>query len=437
MNIRFTQYLLVIIFVFTALLSEAQQKKKIEFSGLDVINGLFYQPNTIAPYTGTAFEQHPNDKKKMEVPIKDGKPHGKITEWAPNGKKVYQAEYNMGTQINTEEQWYATGTKKLIVHYENGQPQGICTEWHKNGQKKSEGQFVNGKENGKHNWWYNDGSNDQIANYKNGVADGKIMQWHRNGKLRMEQTYRMGKKDGPQIEWYNNGNKKTEGNFENDKEAGTFLTWSKAGKLLAKQVFDAGKLIEDYNYRSGSVRTLEGFVQIFNGMESFCSIEVTGTGDKEVEDISEIVTTYIVDGMLLQFFTMPVAKFDAEMITDEQKLLEKYIANEKAYIEKEDSINIEVKQELMTTDDGKTMIYWHFDSPTKNDPKQKPRTVQTEHYISMLCNQEVLSIYTVVTNSDEATAPPTMIKRIAKNVTIAKERIDLNAIAHSAATLSD
>lgn len=436
MNIRLTPYLLIIVFVFTALLSEAQQKKKIEFSGLDVINGLFYQPNTIAPYTGTAFEQYPNDKKKMEVPIKDGKPHGKIIEWAPNGKKVYHAEYNMGTQMGTEEQWYATGAKKLIVHYENGQPQGICTEWHKNGQKKSEGQFVNGKENGKHNWWYNDGSNDQIANYKNGVADGKIMQWHRNGKKRMEQTYRMGKKDGPQVEWYSNGNKKTEGSFENDAAAGTFLTWSKAGKLLAKQVFDAGKLIEDYNYRSGSVRTLEGFVQVFNGMESFCSIEVTGTGDEEVEDISEIVTTYIVDGMLLQFFTMPVEKFDAEMITDEQKLLEKYITNEKAYIEKEDSINIEVKQELMTTDDGKTMIYWYFDSPTKNDAKQKPRTVQTEHYISMLCNKEVLSIYTVVTNSDEPAAPPAMIKRIAKNVTIAKERIDLNAIAQSA-TLSD
>ena len=39
---------------------QAQHKKKISFYELDIIRGLFFQPNTIDPYTGTALDKHPN-----------------------------------------------------------------------------------------------------------------------------------------------------------------------------------------------------------------------------------------------------------------------------------------------------------------------------------------------------------------------------------------
>ncbi len=76
--------------------AQAQQKKRINFYELDVIKGLYFQPNTIKPYSGTAFDKFPNGKKRMEMPIKDGKINGASKEWSDKGKKVLERNFTMG-----------------------------------------------------------------------------------------------------------------------------------------------------------------------------------------------------------------------------------------------------------------------------------------------------------------------------------------------------
>ena len=112
------------------------QKKKISTAELDQIRGLYYQRNTIGPFSGIAQEKHPNGKKKLQIPIKEGKLDGVAKEWAQDGTKIYEAQYVNGVQQGKETQWYATGKKKVELSYQNGEPEGICTEWHKNGPKK-------------------------------------------------------------------------------------------------------------------------------------------------------------------------------------------------------------------------------------------------------------------------------------------------------------
>ncbi|MEO1626618.1 MAG: toxin-antitoxin system YwqK family antitoxin [Bacteroidota bacterium] len=407
----------------------AQQKKKIRTSELDQINGLFYQPNTIAPYSGLAFEDFPNGKKKIRIPIKDGKIHGKTNEWAKNGKKVHESTYEKGIQMGTETHWYATGQKKLQVAYQNGKPEGKCMEWHKNGEKKSSGKYVNGLEEGEHTWWYPNGQIDQIIPYKNGKTDGLVRQFYNSGKSRIETNYSMGLRQGSMKEWYESGQQKQEGQFAKDQKDGTFLDWSRKGRLLRKQVFAQDDLKEDYNYRNGSIRSHNGYIQIFNELESFFRVDITGAN--EVAHIRSRELTYSVDGMFLEVFVRPLASIEpkeGKLPDEEQAVLEEFVRKEVAFIQEKTEFPIKVTSEFVEQADGLSYIHWQFVSPSSQDEKQKARTVQHEHYLTFLCHKQLLNLYGVVTNSDDPAAVVAMMKRIAQSTQLHKERIDLNQI---------
>ncbi len=403
------------------------QKNKIPYHLLDKQpNGLFYQRNTIAPFSGVAISENADGKKLMEVRFKDGKMHGDVKEWGKNGKKIFEATFENGVQVGKETQWYASGALKSEFNYVNGQFQGICTEWYKKKeQKRSQGLFKNGQEEGEHKWWYSTGEIDQIVFFKNGLAEGTVKNWHQNGKLKLESAYTSGKKNGLTTEWYDNGQKMTEANFTNDKEDGTVNFWSKKGYLEAIQEYKNGVLTKDINYRSGSIYTGKGYIQVYNGSESFYQVEITGKEKERPYDAKEII--YIVDGMLLQLITSPVSEF-AKTDKSESELLKEYSAFEEAYIEKMTASSIDIKSASGKTASGKEYLYWEFVSPSSKEKVQKARTIQEEHYLSVICNKQVLSLYAIVTNSDEPQDVKAMLKRIADTIKVDKNRIDLNAL---------
>ena len=407
--------------------SFAQQKKRIPYYELDVIKGLFFQPNTIDPYTGTAFEKFPNGKKKLEVPIKDGKIHGTTREWAQNGKKIFEATYENGVQVGKESQWYAIGKKKLEINYLNGKPDGICAEWYKNGKKLSEGVFKNGKEEGEHTWWFDNGNVDQKVFYKNGMAQGIVKNWFRSGELKLESEYKNGVQHGKTIEWYANGQKQSESFFKNGKEDGESSLWSKSGKLLREKTYTEGKLIKDKNYLSGSIYFGDGYAEVFNEMADFFYLKIIG---EKVDPRQGDEITYVVEGRLLQVYNKPIANYAEDGVSNisEIELLEKYIEKESEFIGAATDFEIEVKTENRKTASGKEYIYWSFISPQSKEEIQKPHTVQEEHYLSMICGSRVLSLFGVRTKNDRSNATPIMLQEIAETVTIEKERIDINAL---------
>ncbi len=423
------KWTLICLFTLLALTVQAQ-KNKILFYELDLIHEKFFQPNTIEPFSGTAYEEFPGGKKKMNVPIKAGKINGTVREWAQNGKKVYEANYVNGVQTGKEMQWYANGAKKLEISYQSGKAEGICTEWFKNGNKKSEGLFRNGGEEGEHQWWYDDGQKDQIVQYVNGLTEGTVNSWHQNGQQRLMSNYNAGKQHGEAKEWYANGQLKLESAYVDGLEHGEFQHWSPKGKLLGIKVYEKGKTMKDLNYRSGSIRINNGFIQVFNEQKSFFTLEIVGNAvsQRKNEDI-----TYAVDGKLLQLFNTAVINFhEKEAATlSEAELLQKFVDFESAYIQEMTKTAIEVQAKPMTTKAGKAYLYWQFVSPSSKDKEQKPRTVQQEHYISLVCGQRILSLYSVVTNSDEPQEIELLLKRLAEKVSVEKERIDLNSLARA------
>ncbi len=421
------KYLAVALTLLIPCLAQAQ-KKKIFFYELDLINGLFFKPNTIAPYSGLAYEEHPDGSKKMHVPIKDGKINGTVGEWERNGEKVYEAHYEMGVQTGTEKQWYANGAKKLVVSYANGQASGTCTEWFKNGIKKSEGLYTNGKEEGDHFWWYNTGEKDQQITYQYGKPQGKVRNWYRNGQLKLEKTFKDGVEDGPTTEYYENGQKKSSGHFVDGAPHGESRFWSKKGQLMGIQQFDNGTLVKDINYQSGNIRIKGGYLEVFNEMESFFTVKILG---EEVVHRKSFEIVYVVDGKLLQLIHNSVNLFAPDYMGSEtdKDLLDRFQTKESDYIREKTDSNIEVTTEWITTAAGQQVLHWWFASPSSKDEEQKLRTVQEEHYLSLICNKQVLSLYGIVTNSDKITDVVAMLRRVADNVTISPQRIDLNTVA--------
>ena len=418
--------ILALTFILTLQL-QAQHKKKISFYELDVIRGLFFQPNTVEPYTGTAIDKHPNGKKRLEIPIKKGKINGTSKEWAKNGKKIHETSYVNGIQNGKETHWYVVGQKKLEVNLVNGKAEGLCTEWYKNGNKKSEGNFINGKEEGEHKWWFNKGQIDQIVFYENGLAQGLVKNWYPSGKLRLESNYKNGLKDGVTIEWFEDEIKQSEGTFKEGKEDGVAFLWDKKGKLVKEDTYDFGKLIQSKNYLSGSVFKGDGYYEVFNGMKDFYLLEITGqkVSPRESKDI-----TYNVDGNLLQIFNRPITDWidDETNNKSEKELLEKYVELESKYITTITNFSIEPKKEWKKIGSNKTYLHWHFVSPSSKAKEQKPRTVQEEHYVSFIAGDRLVSLYSVVTNNDQPEEIQQLLHRIAKSLQIKKERIDLNAL---------
>ncbi len=406
----------------------SQHKKNIDWYELDVHHGKLFQPNTIAPYSGTAHEKFADGSKAKKVPIKDGKVHGTVEEWAMNGEKIAQLEYIMGTPQGMEKRWYESGKKKLEATYVNGVVDGVVTEWYKNGRKQSEGNFNQAIEEGDHTWWFNNGIKERMIPYKNGKASGLVKTWHFNGNKRLEGLFKEGLENGDFTEWFTNGTVSITGTYSMGKKNGIFKTYSKKGILLEQQTYDQGVLIEDLNYRSGNINWSSGYTQVFNGKESFYTVDITGPDVYPRASTQDII--YVVDRYFLQLLNTPVDLFQKTdlSVKDDQEILKNFVSFESKYIEEKSGKKIEVISKPGTTPNGIAYVHWHFKITPKENTPITPRTVKEEHYISLLCNQEVLSLYGLVTKVNDPEAVQKMMMKVANTTKIANERIELNAL---------
>ncbi len=397
-------------------------QKKISIYELDQIKGLYFVPNTVAPYSGTATAEHASGKKKMEIEIKDGKIHGKAKEWEKNGEKIFESHYQYGIQVGQETQWYATGDKKLEINYIDGKANGVCKEWYKNGQLKSEGSYTNGKEDGLHQWWYSTGEKDQVVPFNNGLTNGIVKNWHKNGVLSLESTYVNGEKHGTSKEWYESGQLKSSIEYKNDVMDGASKYFNKLGVIVGKQIHNNGKLIKDENFRSGSIRTKEGYIQVFNHKESFYNIHLKG---KKISPKRSDVVTYNIDGNLIQIYTHSVD--DVELSGNSKDLLKAFQEKEKSFIEEKLKTSIDVKTEQLTNRNGLKYVYWYFKSPVSKDANPNEKSVSEEHYASVVCNKKILSLYSVVIDGVNSSTIKNALQKHMDNLEINTERIELNA----------
>lgn len=422
-TIKMKTFTLITVFLLTFSICYGQ---KAPVESLDLQrDGKFYQRNHIKPFTGVATEDYPNGKKKSRAEFKDGVLEGKVTKWHNTGEKSSIVIYKNGIRVGKEVHFYPTGNKKLEINYNNkGLPEGICKEYHDDESLLSEGKYIEGVEEGLHKWYYKDGSLDQSIEYFEGRANGKVLHYFRDGTPKMNADYKDGQPHGVVILFHNNGKKKSKTDYKEGKEDGKDYVWSKKGLLLEERKYSEGEEIEFKNYRSGAIKTKVGFLQVFNEAKSFFSIHL----DKGwIRPRASRDITYVVNDFVLQLYNSSTKDLDVEASNNEEAVLNKYMASELKFIKQNTTSDIEVDAKFKK---GKvSYLHWSFESPTLKDVKYpSKKTVIKEQYFSVLCGDQVLSLYVPQTRGNNEREIMNLVDSFISTIEVESERIDLNSL---------
>lgn len=144
-----------------------------ENKNLELINGVLYY-NTI-PFNGTLKSFNSVNQTNNLVNYLDGKKSGKELKMFLNNSISEIRYYKQGIKTGIHKAWRTNGKQKFEYPYnDEGKYHGTLKEWYPNGQLVKEFNYMNGKESGTQKMWQ---SNSNIrANYTviNGERFGLI-----------------------------------------------------------------------------------------------------------------------------------------------------------------------------------------------------------------------------------------------------------------------
>ena len=154
---------------------------------------LTYIPNQDSPFTGKAFEIHPQKgHKTKETHYKEGKMVLQQT-WHENGQLSMKGSWEDGKKVGIWNYWHGNGEKSYEGNFKEGTNEGIVTRWYTDGQKAWELDFKDGLLMSA-KVWKTDGEKCPNTTLKNG--NGIFVEYHLNpalnGKERIRRTYRNG-----------------------------------------------------------------------------------------------------------------------------------------------------------------------------------------------------------------------------------------------------
>lgn len=214
----------LILTLFLIALAGCRKNNVTEIDSLIVKDTIFYSPDSNKAFTGTAIACHTNGLPKMEVEMRNGKPHGNLTYWYENGQKKEVQKYHEGIKLGKE------------------------VSWDEHGRKTSEMEYLEGNGNYRAIRYREDGRKEMVVEYRNDKPHGKWIFWHKNGKKEEEFDNRDGKRHGKQTVWYENGQKKEESMFQDGLLQGKARLWDEKGTLRGEIDFADGEEVAHVEY---------------------------------------------------------------------------------------------------------------------------------------------------------------------------------------------
>ena len=208
-----------------------------------------------------------------EVFYKDGKQHGIVKDYFPNGKLLQEQEFDNGVKHGFWKQYFVDGKIKQITYYQKGKRQGEYKMNQPDGKPFIEGKYVNDLREG--NWFHygSTGKLERIETYKEGQLvkdqfyDGEKVTYYPNEIPKKSVKFVKGKKNGEFVEYYETGEwvqelKKAEPGSGGKDEYVEVLEGQKVKKK--------GKFVNDL---------LEGNVTYFNEDGSVEKVEIYSKGE--------------------------------------------------------------------------------------------------------------------------------------------------------------
>lgn len=183
-------------------------EKEVNIQSLVERNGLMYEVNNSAPFSGKVFQKFNNEQFKM------------------------------------------------IGHYEKGEKTGEWIHYYSNGQIKKKVHYKNNILNGKYETYTENGDPLIKTNYLNGNYDGNYLEYNNRNTLLRDINYKNGQYQGSYKEYNNNGTLITETNYNNDLIEGKYLNYYDNGNIHYSYSMHQGNYVDDYKEynKDGTIR---------------------------------------------------------------------------------------------------------------------------------------------------------------------------------------
>lgn len=137
-----------------------------------------------------------------------------------------------------------------------------------------------------------------------------------------------------------------------------------------------------------AIVTDEGATFVFNTMESFFALDVPGA---EVKPSPNTEGYFQTDARLLRIFNLPDKELDktaGSRVLMPKEILQ--MAQKRDIDEEQFALQRPIptiRQEYLTTAKGRLVLHWWFEMPTNSE-----RGATQQHYMSTICNRQVLTI---------------------------------------------
>ena len=82
------------------------------------------------------------------------------------GSQKDSEEVYRNDRLSREQNWWKSGNPAYDIHYKDGRRHGKFTQWTHEGKKVREGNYINGMRKGVWGYWNNDGSYREV-NFRN------------------------------------------------------------------------------------------------------------------------------------------------------------------------------------------------------------------------------------------------------------------------------
>lgn len=131
---------------------------------LELRDGLLHPRDSPSDlFTGLLVESYPDGRRKVEIEIAAGRPHGRSRGWFNSGQLEVEEFFVEGVSHGTRTRWHENGTRRSEANIVKGQLEGMFVEWHDNGVQSSRISLQNGKPDGKCWSWHPSGALKSIA----------------------------------------------------------------------------------------------------------------------------------------------------------------------------------------------------------------------------------------------------------------------------------
>jgi antitoxin component YwqK of YwqJK toxin-antitoxin module len=211
-----------------------------------------------------------DQRKCVQISFSDGKRHGPVISWLPNGNTYQQAAYNMGVpvgdffEVDKKGELELKGTyiegRRLVTmstHYDQSRQKQLKTEelylaattvektaddfWTlRFAEYATEGE---GMRHGPSKSWYENGTQKHEGFYELGKKSGNFTFWHPNGQVSVTGEFRDNAPHGLWVWWHEMGQKAAIGKYQEGMLVGKWRWWNDEGRLAKSTVYDGSERV--------------------------------------------------------------------------------------------------------------------------------------------------------------------------------------------------